>query len=66
MMLLKPFLITVFSFFLAISCSHVNPAVKTADLIAGAESELAGTVKIGFDRLFSSKLNTIDVDVFFY
>jgi hypothetical protein len=62
-----------FAFFLAcvplamgLSCVSVDPSQKYPNMVADMGPVSAGTIKAEFDRMFSSRLNTVDVEVIFY
>ena len=52
--------------FLPFSCASADLAKKYPNMVADADPVSAGSVEIEFDRLFSSKLNKIEVEVIFY
>jgi hypothetical protein len=50
----------------AISCASVDPAEKYPNMVADMDPVSAGTIDAELDRMFSSKLNKIPVEVIFY
>jgi len=56
-------LLPVVVVFLLLSCGTVE---KYPNMVADADPVSAGTVKVGFDRIFSPKLNEIDAEAIFY
>jgi hypothetical protein len=59
-------ILTCLAVFLAFSCSAVDPARRYPNMVADADPVSAGSVEIVFDRLFSSKLNKVEVEVIFH
>ena len=51
---------------LGLSCTSVDPSAKYPNMVADMDPISAGTVEVEFDRMFSSKLNKVEVDTIFY
>jgi hypothetical protein len=48
------------------SCFHIDPAIKYPQMVADLDPVSAGTIEAEFNRLFSSKLNKLEVETIFY
>ena len=51
---------------LLFSCKSVDPHKRYPNMVADADPVSAGVIDAEFDRLFSSKLNKIEIEVIFY
>jgi hypothetical protein len=54
------------AFFLMLSCGSVDYAKKYPHMIANVEPFSVGTIEAQFDRMFSSKLNKVEINVVFH
>ena len=59
-------LLAVVALFLLLSCGTVDRTKKYPHMVADADPVSAGAIEAEFDRIFSSKLNKIPVEVIFY
>jgi len=66
MKLLPSVVLVSAALFLVLSCGSVDYAKKYPNMVANIEPFSVGTVEAQFDRMFSSKLNKLEMDVVFY
>ncbi|MCL1837233.1 MAG: hypothetical protein FWG46_06785 [Treponema sp.] len=52
--------------FLSLSCATADPAKKYPNMVANVDPVSAGVIEAEFDRMFSSKLNKVEIEVVFY
>jgi hypothetical protein len=64
MKLLPAVVLTCLAVFL--SCTAVDPARRYPNMVADADPVSAGSVEVVFERMFSSRLNPVEIEVTFH